>query len=42
MTVTVAPREALREVRGSAEHLRPGQQLLIPATSVLLREIVSL
>ena len=40
--VELAPDEALREVRGRGEYVRPGERVGIPARSVILRELVSL
>ncbi len=40
--IALAPNEALREVRGSAEHVRAGERLVLPARTVLVREIVAL
>jgi beta-galactosidase len=40
--IALGPAEALREVRGSAFHVRAGERLVFPARSVLVREIVSL
>jgi hypothetical protein len=42
ITVETGEGEALREVRGRAEHVRPGQQFVVPARSVIVREIVRL
>jgi hypothetical protein len=40
--VKLGGREALREVRGGGDHLRRGERLVVPARSVLLRELVEL
>jgi beta-galactosidase len=42
VTVALDPGEALREVRGRAEHIRAGQRFVVPASTVLVRELVPL
>jgi hypothetical protein len=42
VSLDLAAREAIREVRGRAHHVRAGEALDVPARSVLLREVVSL
>ncbi len=40
--IALASHEALREVRGSAVHVRAGERLVLPARTVLVRAIVAL
>ncbi len=42
ISVALAPGEALREVRGRAEHVRAGEQFVVPSATVLVRELVRL
>ncbi|MFQ5512829.1 MAG: beta-galactosidase [Myxococcota bacterium] len=42
VTIALAPREALREVRGVGQHLLAGESFELPARSVQLRELVEL
>jgi beta-galactosidase len=42
VTLLLEENESIREVRGSGEHVRPGQAFTVPAATVLVRELVRL